>query len=375
MTVIDTSAAQTVAAPPADAGFEQRLIESIRPIAHHFLAMSLHHLFDTGLYDRLDSPGFTAIGALADALDLDEKRLRGFLLYLANEGIVEVTGDEARLAEIGRRYGEFRGWYTLLVGGYATTIAQIGDALRRGAPSCTRDGRHVGVGSCEISRYDGMPMTRDLLSKAGVDCREVLDLGCGNGLYLAEFCKDMPGVRAWGAEPDRGGYEDAVTLVADAGLADRVNLTNASAIEFLADPPAGCDPDLIVFGFVLQEILEQDGEAAILDLLRGVVDRFPRINIAVIEVANEIDNPSVMRHGLATNFWNPYYLIHSFTEQRLEKRAYWDDLFERAGLHVEAFVTTHPNVDSTGVELGYLLRGPATASTGTEGTDAAAATG
>jgi 2-ketoarginine methyltransferase len=350
-------------AAPADTGlvgpsFEQRLIEGIRPISEHFLAMALHHLFDTGLYDHLAERPHVTVETLAGLFEMDEDRLRGFLLYLANEGIVDVAHDGVRLTPKGRHHGEFKPWYTMLIGGYASTARQMGGALRRNSPSCSRDGRYVGMGSCEISRFDGMPMTRALLADAGVECRELLDLGCGNGLYLTEFCRDMPGTRAWGAEPDRGGYDEARQLVDAAGMAGRVNLVHASATDFLRDPPADCAPDLIVFGYVLHEILAQQDEDAVIALLRGVVERFPRINVVVIEVANEIENPAVMRHGLATNFWNPYYLIHYFTRQRLEKRAYWEDLFTRAGLTAVSFVTTDPRVDSTGLELGYLLRGP-----------------
>jgi 2-ketoarginine methyltransferase len=365
MTALSDSPAAAGAGGPVgsadvvDASFELRLIEAIRPISEHFLAVAIHHLFDTGIYAVLAAESAVPIEALADSLILDLERLRGFLLYLSNEGIVAIADDTVRLTPAGRAYAEFQPWYTFLIGGYGSTIQQIGSALRLDSPTCSRNGRYVGAGSCEISRYDGMPMTRDLLAKAGVECRELLDLGCGNALYLTEFCRNLPGVRAWGVEPDPGGHREARRLVEQAGMADRVTLVNASATDFLRDPPPACEPNLIVLGYVLQEILAQEGETAILKLLRDVVARYPKINIAVIEVANEIDNPAVMRHRLATNFWNPYFLIHYFTRQRLEKRAYWDDLFERAGLTVAAFVTTDPRVDSTGVELGYLLRGPA----------------
>jgi 2-ketoarginine methyltransferase len=342
----------------ADQGFEQRLIEGIRPIAEHFLAQALHHLFTTGLYDRLEDGSAIPVAELAYDFGMDQDRLRGLLLYLANEGIVVVEDTAVRLTAKGRGYGEFRAWYTLLVGGYSTTIAQIGDALAVGSASCTRNGANVGAGSCEISRYDGMAMTNALLARAGVQCSELLDLGCGNALYLTEFCKAMPDARAWGTEPDSGGYAEGRQLVDEAGLADRIRLANRSAIDFLKDPPAECLPDLIVFGYVLHEILGQDGEQAVITLLKRVVERFPNINVVVIEVANEIANSSVMRHGLATNFWNPYYLIHYFTRQRLETRAYWENLFAAAGLDIIGFTTTDPHVDSTGLELGYLLRGP-----------------
>jgi 2-ketoarginine methyltransferase len=342
----------------ADPGFEQRLIEGIRPIAEHFLAQALHHLFTTGLYERLECGSAIPVEQLASEFGMDHDRLRGLLLYLANEGVVEVDGTLVKLTAKGSGYAEFRAWYTLMIGGYATTVAQIGDALPAGSAPCTRDGAHVGAGSCEISRYDGMAMTATLLSQAGVQFSELLDLGCGNALYLAEFCRAVPHTRAWGSEPDVNGYREARERIAEAGLAERVRLANRSAIDFLNNPPADCSPDLIVFGYVLHEILGQDGEQAVVMLLKRVAARFPDINIVVIEVANEIQNPTAMQHGLAINFWNPYYLIHYFTRQHLETRAYWEKLFAEAGLSIVGFTTTDPHVDSTGLELGYLLRGP-----------------
>jgi 2-ketoarginine methyltransferase len=341
-----------------DPGFEQRLIEATRPIAEHYLALALHHVFDTGVFDELARrEQAVPIASVAATLGMDEHRLRGLLLFLANEGVVTVEDDAAALTAKGRQYGEFRPWYTMMIGGYTSTVQQIGEALPEGSPTCGRVGRYVGLGSCQVSRFDGMPITRTLLSKAGVECREMLDLGCGNGLYLVDFCRDMPEIRAWGAEPDRGGYEEALRLVDQAGMSDRIRLRNSSATEFLLDPPAECNPDLIVFGFVLHEILAQEGEEAVVGLLGAVVERFPQINLVVVEVAEAIDDPATMRHGLARNFWNPYYLIHYFTPQRLEKRPFWERIFDMAGLRVVDLITTDPAVDSTGVELGYLLRG------------------
>jgi 2-ketoarginine methyltransferase len=341
-----------------DPGFEQRLIEGIRPIAEHFLAGALHHLFDTGIFAALagqDSP--VPLEQLSGGLGLDIERLRGFLFFLSNENVVVFDGERVSLTMKGHGYGEFRGWYTMFVGGYGSTLQQIGAGLQHGAPYCSRDGRNVGLGSCEISQYDGIPVVRSLLDRAGVRPRELLDLGCGNGLYLVRMCQELPGMSAWGSEPDPGGHADAVDLIQQTGLADRIQLRNASATEFLRDPPADCEPDLVVFGFVLQELLEQEGEPAVISLLQGTVQRFPKINIVVVEVQNAVADPAVMKDGVARNFWNPYYLIHAFTEQRLESRPFWEDLFEAAGLRIEQLITTDPAVDSSGVEVGYLLRG------------------
>ena len=211
-------------------------------------------------------------------------------------------------------------------------------------------------GSCEMSRYDGIPITRELMARGAVEYHQVLDLGCGSALYLTDFCKEVPGITAWGVEPDPGGYAEAVSHVAGEGMSERITLANRSATAFLDDPPSECRPDLLVLGYVLQEVLQQEGEEAVERLLRNVARAFPDISIAVIEVANEIANPTIMRHGLATNFWNPYFLMHVFTAQRLESPEYWERLFARTGWRVDAFVSTDRHIDSTGLELGYLLR-------------------
>lgn len=344
--------------PGVDAGFEQRLIDGIRPIADLFLASSLYHLFSRGIYDRLvsaDEP--VALPALADELRLSPQRLKGFLLYLANEGVVTVDRERVSLTPRGQAFGEFRSWYTFLVGGYVGTVLQVGAALDRDAGPCTRDGRNVGVGSTEIAHYDGMPMTQTLLEDAGVRPRCLLDLGCGDGMYLVDMCRRMPGVTAWGVEPDPAAFKEAQALVRSERLTDRIKLVNAPAEKFTAAPPPECAPDVVVYGYVLQEVLGQKGRDTVIGMLRSVVSAFPCIDIAVIEVANEIDNPTVMRHGLARNFWNLYYLVHYFTDQRLETRAFWERLFEEAGLVIHGSCTTPPNVDSTRLELGYLLRG------------------
>jgi 2-ketoarginine methyltransferase len=358
-----------------DAGFEQRVVEAIRPIAEYYLASCLHHLFASGVFDYLaDTEQPVPVATVASALGLDTDRLLGLLLFLANEGVVTIenstvldnstvlenstVGDSAVvLTSKGRGYEEVRGWYTMMIGGYGTTMTLLGQTMAAGAPPTqVREGRFVGLGSCQVSRYDGLPVTRTLLDRAGISAKEILDLGCGNGIYLVDLCQQMPGVRAWGAEPDFGGYSEAVEYVKHAGMSERIQLRNCTANEFLAEPPAGCNPDVIVFGFVLHEILAQRDATAVRDLLRSVAKAFPQINIVVIEVSPEAGNPRLMQHPMARNFWNPYLLLHTFTEQRLEHREFWEALFADAGLRIADLITTDPAVDSSGLELGYLLK-------------------
>lgn len=101
----------------------------------------------------------------------------------------------------------------MLIGGYAETFLQMGSKLKQDAGWATRDAMKVGVGSCGISHYDAIPLTQRLMSYIPNECNRLLDLGCGNGLYLVEFCNMYPNIQAWGVEPSKGGYEEAVQLV------------------------------------------------------------------------------------------------------------------------------------------------------------------
>lgn len=332
---------------------EHRLVEALQPIRQFVVAAALQHLFESGVYDRLwDSEAAEA--ALAEHLDLDPTRLAALAQFLCNEGYLE-RGPGLRLTAKGRTLSEFRGWYTMLIGGYGGTFLQLGDALRRGADGASRRADLVGIGSCAISHYDAIPLTRRLMRQIPGGVRRILDLGCGNARYLVEFCKALPEIEAWGVEPDRQGYEAAAALVAEQGLGDRIRLTCAGAVEFFARDTA-FTPDLTVLGFVLHEILGQHGEAGAIGFLQDIIRRYPDIHIIVIEVDHRMADPVHMRHPLALAYYNGYFLFHPFTRQQLEPIAFWERLFARAGLDIMARDTTDVEVDSTGFEVGFLLR-------------------
>lgn len=335
---------------------EPRLIAALQPIRGFVLASTLYHFFETGLFDSLHESRRTADELIRNH-GMEPDRLIEMLLFLQNEGIVEDNQGRFQLTAKGREYEDFRGWYIMLIGGYGGTFLQMGERLRQGSPPATRDSAQVGVGSCAISHYDAIPLTRSLMAKVTDPGNPVrlLDLGCGNALYLVEFCGAMPNIHAWGVEPSAKGYEAAVDLVRQSGLDSRIRLTCSTALDFFRTVDADYRPDFIVLGFVLHEILGQSGEEAVLQMLRGIVERFPDVSLIVIEVDRRIDDPSVMQHGLALSYYNAYYLLHPFTQQRLETRAFWDQLFARAGLTTLAREDVEPRVDSTGLTMGYLL--------------------
>lgn len=333
---------------------EYQLIEATQPIRSYALSTAIYHLFNQGIYDKLFKSSLS-VEFLAEDLDLDNEKLLGFLKYLVNEGIVEFVHGEVRLTPGGLQLNKFRSWYTMFVGGYGSTFLQIGDKLKRNAGWASRDTAQVGIGSCGISHYDAIPLARSLMSVVSKKCKYLLDVGCGNALYLVEFCQAFPEIKAWGVEPDKELYQAAIDLVCSSGLEEQVFLTNATALEFVKSP-FHYEPDLMIINFILHEILSQTGEKGVIKFLRGILNRFPDIYIIVIEVDEQISNKRIMSHGLSRTYYNPYYLLHYFTNQKLETQEFWEKIFKTCQLEIQAKESTDINVDSTGLEIGYLLK-------------------
>ncbi|GAA2139302.1 2-ketoarginine methyltransferase [Kitasatospora kazusensis] len=334
------------AEPAVSANFESRLIEALQPIRGMALAQGIHHLFLSGMHRLLESSPASAED-VAKALGMKADRVAGFFRYLAVEDIVTFEDGMAALTAKGLGLKEYRPWYELMVGGYAQTFGQITETLSKDS-FATRDGLMVGLGSCGMSQFDALPMVRQLVADMPVQPTQLVDIGCGSGDFLIDLAKDYPSIHAVGVDP----Y--APLERADQSL----DFHQASAVDYVrslgSEAPGAGAQRLFVAGFLLQEILEQQGRDTVVEMVRSIVSS--GAHLAVVEVDHRPTDPSVMQHGLGQAYYNPYYFLHILTEQRLETRAFWLDLFEEAGAEVVSCRTVNPRVDSTGLEFGCLLK-------------------
>jgi 2-ketoarginine methyltransferase len=337
-------------------GFETRLVTALQPVRHGFTAAVLYTFLETGLAASLAKGPATAV-ALADGHRMAASRLEGLLLFLCNEGYLTRHEDVFSLTPKGAAVVEFEPWYTLLVGGYATTLTQLGQTLAADSPYATRNGAEVGRGSCGISRYDAIPLVLTLLERIEPLPHRLIDIGCGDGSFLLDLLERLPGTRGVCVDPDRDSVQAARRSARRRGLADRCDFVVATAGEFAEKSGLfpGRPGDCYLASFALQEALEQDGEQALIDTVRALFGRAPDAHLVVVEVEQRAADHDVMRDGLALAYYNPYFLLHRITAQRLESRDYWDELFEKAGLRRLAVATVDAAVDSTGFEFGYLL--------------------
>ena len=332
-------------------GAERRLIEAMEPFRGLALASALQALFATGVYDELEH-GEARPAALAEALHLDEERTIAVLQFLAVEDVVAFAPAGAvGLTPRGRAYGEFRAWYAMMVGGYANVLATLAESMAAGASPTARRGEWVALGSAGVDVHSSMTLIRRLVARLPAPPRLVLDVGCGSPRYLGAICAEL-GCRGIGVEPDPAAFEAGRRQLE--GSDGTVRIVRGSAQDCIA--ALDIVPDVVLTAFVLHEVLGQSGEHGVRRYLRDVFAAAPAAHLLVIEPDLRQDDPSVMRHGYARAFYNGYYLVHPFTGQRLAPREYWEELFRSESLTVVAGGTTDPDIDSTGLELGWLLR-------------------
>lgn len=328
--------------------FEERLVEALQPARHFFLAQTIDYGLRSGVLAALaESPG-RPLTEVAASLNLDSGRLGGLLDYWAAEGYVTESATAPALTGKGTDVLEFHAWYELLLGGYGHTLDELPTVLRDADAYAERDGAMVGKGSCGISQYDILPLLRNLLAHVTEPDPTLVDLGCGDGAVLLDLCDARR--RGIGIDPESSSVESARALAVARGREDvRFDVGTAQDYIHTDDGTVPC----FITAFSLQEVLEQQGRGAVIGIVQRLLAH-PGAYLAVAEV--DYDPVVVKSHGLGMAYYNPYYLLHEITAQRLETTEFWKALFAEAGARVVAEVTTDPNVDSTGLEVGFLLR-------------------
>ena len=294
--------------------------------------------------------------AIAEAKGLDPELLRAVFEYLVVEDIlIKEAPAEAptyRLSDYGSRFGLYEGWFNLLIGGYENIFSNIGTMLREGAGTHLRNGKWVGTGSCQISRYDTIPITLDFIRRVKPTATTIVDFGCGNALYLCTLARELDDIQALGIEPNRDAYEAGLKQIGELGLENRVRLVNVDALDYEMRE----EPDFILMGFILHEMVTQIGREALVTYLRKMGRKFSSSYLMVMDVDYAIDNHEVMQSDVGLGYYNPYFLLHPFTNQRLLPKRSWDKIFVEAGYEIVIDEVTSPKADPTGLGICYVLK-------------------
>ncbi|MFI7000149.1 methyltransferase domain-containing protein [Nocardia sp. NPDC050175] len=330
----------------------KRLIEALEPFSGYVQSAVLYNLIEHGILEQIVVNGISVRKALESAVTTPE-RVDALQLFLRTAGYTDNDRATDKLVQI----WEARGWYQMMIGGYGRTFLDIGSGFTSPA-AVPRDGRMVGIGSCEISVHDAIPLMYRVLDQRGKTYTSGIDLGCGSGIFLTTLAEKYPDMRLTGIEPSPEGAAAAVEFVSGSLHADRIDIVNADAIRHLEQTESRYDFGII--SFVIHEILGQEGEAGVRTFLRSLFDTNPGLELLVIDIDYCWDDPEKMRDPHRTNYYNHYFLLHPFTDQRLAPKQYWTDLYESEGLEVVVDDVDTPGLDETGIVTAMLLRSKGT---------------
>lgn len=281
----------------------------------------------SGLLAVLESDGLTR----AVVADRDPDRaalLRASLDYLRQRGLVGYDTDRYRLSPYGEQVCADKGYLVWLVGGYGEPLRRLDSFLGNGqryGVDYVRDGKWVAGGAALLGGKDMVPYARELMHQ--FTFRRVLDLGCGNARFLINACREF-GVSGVGVDISPEACADARQAVADAGLADRIEIaqTDASA---LAEIDALPRTDLVVTFFLLHEILAH-GLDVLVEYLGDLRRRLPAgAHLLTAEVEPPVDQPDTQR------FTPEFTYVHALMRQTLLSADDWANALQDGGFTVQ----------------------------------------
>ncbi|MET8950238.1 class I SAM-dependent methyltransferase [Streptomyces sp. NPDC004393] len=201
---------------------------------HALAAWSISAAWEIGVFDAIREHGSLDAGTFAAEQGLDVGSVRELLRALSSADVVNRDGDTVRpgpnFTEADHSKSLFH-WMTRGCGELFDTLPDLIRNDNRVGSFYRRDAAAISVACREINAewWDPvfLPVVREL------DFQYVADLGCGSGERLIRLAQSRPGVRGLGIDAADGAIEVATKAVAEAGLSDRISITqdDATALE------------------------------------------------------------------------------------------------------------------------------------------------
>ena len=297
----------------------------------YVLTRVIHTLLDVGLFDSMRRDGVVDVGLFASEQGLDHRVLIALCDYLTGRRVLRQVGEGSYALD---EHGDLimdssvlRGWMEL-THGYEDVLHAMPDLLagRRHyeAGDVQRDGRHVAIGSGRASNDFFFPLTMDRIRRAGY--KRVLDVGCGDAMFLRYVCGQIPGVTGIGIDRSPEAVAAAQAAIMKDGLADRVHVVCGDAMALDRHQQEFRGVDAATAFFVLHELCDggQRLREPFLDTYRRTLPDAPLIAVEAIR-------PSVAQMRRRPGPAVEYSLLHDLSGQKTIARGAWRGVLERAG--------------------------------------------
>ena len=318
-----------------------------RGYAMSFLLFSFH---DTGVFDELKNNESLSSDQISKKLGLNKKILESGLNFLVNadNSITKDDKGNYHLTEIGKKrlYSDQAMAMSLgAVGAYHTLLTNYSSMLKNQiiyGKDFIRDGRLVALSSV-LTGKSNYSWVAQKFKDLNVDT--VIDLGCGSGDIIIDFCNRHKSFNGIGLDIDPAAVEVARKNVKKNNLEDRIELITGDMLEPKTySSKISSKGEKVAFNAImaLHEFL-RDGEQAVIDVLKKMKNEFPG-SYFVLGEFNKCKDDEFQKIPIYEKMHMLFYqeIIHGLTDQGLASLESWKKMFKAADVELLEYKSDFP---------------------------------
>lgn len=306
------------------------------------LSFLLYTFHDLGVFDALKEGKPKSGATIAQECELDERLLvsgLNFFVHADNSIMKDAEGNYLLTSQGKERIFADQTVAMALgaVGAYHILFTHYSAALQgkeQYGKEFERDGRLIAKASY-LTGKGNYEWVANKLKELGVET--VVDLGCGSGNILIDFCQRQQSLHGVGVDIAQGALDEARGRADKAGAGKRITLIHGD----MTDPKTyaaklSVKGEKLAFNALmsLHEFL-RDGEQAVVQILKRMKQHFPGSYFLLGEF-NRISDAEFATMGLAKRMHMLFYqeIIHGMTPQGLSDIVGWKRMFAAAGVEV-----------------------------------------
>ncbi|MGW3206155.1 class I SAM-dependent methyltransferase [Streptomyces sp. NPDC001135] len=300
---------------------------------HALAAWAISAAWEIGAFDALRESGPLDLVAFADEKGLDAGSVRELFRALAAADVVTREEDKVRpgpnFDEADRSKSLFH-WMTRGCGELFSTLPDLIRTENRVGSFYRRDAAAISIACREINAEWWDPVFLPVVKE--LDFTHVADLGCGSGERLIRLARTRPDIRGLGIDLADGAIDVATKAVAEAGLSDRIGITQGDATALEPRPEyAGVD---LLTSFMMGHDFWPRAEAVA--SLRRIREVFPDLKHFLLADATRTTTYADRDMPV---FSMAFEFAHAVMGDYLPTLEEWGPVFEEAGWRVAAL---HP---------------------------------
>ena len=318
-----------------------------RGYAMSFLLFSFH---DTGVFEELKNNSSINSSEISKKLKLNKKVLESGLNFLVNSdnSILKDEKGNYQLTDIGKKrlYSDQATAMSLgAVGAYHTLLTNYSSMLKNTityGKDFIRDGRLVAISSVLTGKAN-YSWVAQKFKDLKIDT--VVDLGCGSGDIIIDFCKKHNSFNGIGLDIDPAAVEVAQENVKKNNLENRIELI----VGDMLDPTTYSNKitskgSKVSFNAImaLHEFL-RDGKQAVIDVLKKMKKEFPE-SYFVLGEFNKCKDSEFQNIPIYERMHMLFYqeIIHGLTDQGLASLEEWKEMFKAADVQLLEYKDNFP---------------------------------